>query len=89
MVMTTIIDTQDSFVFSSNIVFDMPIAGMSMKLVEYSGDQEGDSELIARQSPLASIGNDKEDATFASSIKRAKVDPSQSDDENAKYMFLL
>ena len=52
MVMTTMIDTQDPFIFSSNIAFDMPIAGMSMRLVEYSGDAEGDTELIARQSPL-------------------------------------
>ena len=89
MVMATTIDTQDPFVFSANLAFDMPLAGMSMSIVEYSGDQEGDSELIARQNPLSSISNDKEDATLSTSIKRVRVDPSQSEDENAKYMFLL
>ena len=48
MVLATTIDTQDPFTFSANIAFDMPLAGMSMSIVEYSGDQEGDSELIAR-----------------------------------------
>ena len=89
MVIATTIDVQDSFRFYANIAFDLPIAGLSMSLVEYSGDEEGDSELIARQQPLTSIANDKEDQTFATAIKRVAVDPSQSDDANAKYMFLL
>lgn len=49
MAMATTIDVQDSFRFSANIAFGMNIAGLSMRLVEYSGDEEGDSELIARQ----------------------------------------
>ena len=48
MVMATTINTSDPFTISANIAFDLPLAAMSMSVVEYSGDQEGDSELIAR-----------------------------------------
>lgn len=87
---TTTIDTPSAFSFRSDVVFDLPWSGFSMSLVEVSGDsQEGDSELIARQTPTASVANDKEDITFTNAIKRTRVDPSQSDDENPKYVFLL
>lgn len=90
MMFTTTIDTPSAFSFRSDVVFDLPWSGFSMSLVEVSGDsQEGDSELIARQTPTASVANDKEDITFTNAIKRTRVDPSQSDDENPKYVFLL
>jgi hypothetical protein len=91
MMFATTIDTPNAFTFRSNVVFDLPWTGFSMSLVEVSGDAQalGDSELIARQTPTTSVANDKEDITFSNAIKRTRVDPTQSDDENPKYVFLL
>ena len=89
MVFTTTIDTRSAFSLRADVVFDLPWSGFSMELVEASGSQDGDAEVLARSGRTYSVANDKEDITYSNSIRNTRVDPAQSGDEDPVYVFML
>lgn len=96
LVLPTILDLKDPFMFETEIAFDVHMADFDMQLILYDAngaesateEDPADFGIVAHSSPLVDL-EDNDDETFLRVIPQHHINPHDEDAHGLKYMLSI